>query len=65
MLPSLQVGGMDIEYVDSWTHLGHILSSDFRDNMDIEHRRVQTVKQIYDMLTYFGNLDAVVKLQLL
>ena len=54
VLPSLQVGGMDIEYVGSWTHLGHILSSDCRDNMDIEHRRVQTVKQINDMLTYFG-----------
>ena len=46
MLPSLQVGGMDIEYVSSWTHLSHIFSSDFRDNMDIEHRRVQTVKHI-------------------
>ena len=46
--------GIDIEYVDSWTHIGHILSSDFRDNMDIEHRRVQTVKQINDMLAYFG-----------
>ena len=44
VLPSLQVGGIDIEYVHSWTHLGHILSSDFRDNMDTEHRRVQTVK---------------------
>ena len=65
VLPSLQVGGMDIEYVDNWTHLGHILSSDCRDNLDIEHRRVQTVKQINDMLTYFGKLDAIVKLQLL
>jgi len=65
VLPSLQVGGSDIEYVDSWTHLGHVLSSDFRDNMDIEHRRVQTVKQINDLLSYFGKLDAIVKLQLL
>jgi len=28
---SLQVGGSDIEYVDSWTQLGYILSSDCRD----------------------------------
>ena len=33
--------------------------------MDIEHRRVQTVKQINDMLSLFGKLDAIVKLQLL
>ena len=33
--------------------------------MDIEHRRFQTVKQINDMLTYFGKVDAIVKLQLL
>ena len=45
--------------------MGHILSSDFRDNMDTEHRRVQTVKQINDLLSYFGKLDAIVKLQLL
>jgi len=63
--PSLHVGGSDIEYVDSWTHLGHILSSDCQDNKDIEHRRVQTVKQINDLLSYFGKLDAIVKLQLL
>jgi len=57
VIPSLQVGG--------WTHLGHILSNDCRDNKDIEHRRVQTVKQINDLLSYFGKLDAVVILQLL
>jgi len=50
--------------VDSWTHLGHILSTDCRDNKDIEHRRVQTVKKISDLLSYFGQLDVIVKLQL-
>ena len=44
VLPSLQVDGMDMEYVGSWTHLGHILYRDCRDNMDIENRCVQTVK---------------------
>jgi len=51
--------------VDSWTHLGPILSSDCRDIKDIEHRRVQTVKQINDLFSYFGKLEAIVKLQLL
>jgi len=59
LIPSLQVVGRDIEYVDSWTHLGHILSSDCRDNKVFEHRRVQTVKQINDLLSYFGKLDAM------
>jgi len=65
VIPSLQVGGSDKKNVDSWTHLGHILSSDCRDIKDIEHRRVQTVKQINDLLSYFRKLDAIVKLQLL
>ena len=64
-LPSLNVGGYDIEYVDSWTHLGHILSSDSCDKKDIEHRRIQTVKQINDVLCCFGKLDAIIKLKLL
>jgi len=64
-ISSLHVGGSDIEHVDSWTHLGHILSSDCRDNKDIEHRCVQTVKQINELLSYFGKLDAIAKLQLL
>jgi len=63
--PSLKVGGSDIEYVDSWTHLGHILSNEYRYIKDIEHWRIQTVKQINDLLGYFGKLDAIVNLQLL
>ena len=55
VLPSLQAGGIDIEYVDSWTYSGHILSSDFQYNMDIEYRRVQAVKQINDMLQILEN----------
>jgi len=65
VMPSLQVGGSEIEYVDSWTQLGHILSSDCSDIMDIEHRHAQTVKKINDLLSYFGKLDAIIKLQLL
>jgi len=53
VIPTLQVGGSDIEFVDNWTHLGHILSSGCRDIKDIEHRRVQTVKQINDLPSYF------------
>jgi len=45
--------------------LGHILSSDCRDIKNIEHRRVQTVKQINELLSYFGKIDAIVRLQLL
>lgn len=64
-LPSFFIGSHIIDFVDSWSHLGHILSSDNKDNLDIEHRRIQMVKQVNDVLCYFGKLDAIVKLQLL
>lgn len=64
-LPSFLIGGHIIDFVDSWVHLGHILSTDCKDNLDIEHRRIQMVKQVNDVLCYFGKLDATVKLQLL
>jgi hypothetical protein len=54
-----------IEYVQKWPHLGHILNSELDDNDDIENRRIQTVKQINDVLCYFGKLDSSIKLKLL
>jgi hypothetical protein len=64
-LPSFFIGGNSIDYVDKWPHLGHILNAALSDDDDVEHRRVQTVKQINDVLCYFGKLDSVIKLKLL
>jgi hypothetical protein len=63
--PEFFVGGNSIEFVRVWSHLGHILRNDLNDNDDIEKRRLQTVKQINDVLCYFGKLDCVIKLKLL
>jgi hypothetical protein len=64
-LPSFVIGGNCIDYVVKWTHLGHILNAELSDIDDVEHRRTQTVKQINDVLCYFGKLDTVIKLKLL
>jgi hypothetical protein len=63
--PLFFVNGNSIEYVQKWPHLGHILNSELDDNDDIENRRIQTVKQINDVLCYFGKLDSSIKLKLL
>jgi len=55
VIPSLQVGGSNIEYLDSWTHLGHILSSDCRDIKDIEYTRVH--KPLSKSMTYLVILE--------
>jgi hypothetical protein len=63
--PEFFVGGNSTEFVRVWSHLGHILRNDLNDDDDIEKRRLQTVKQINDVLCYFGKLDCVIKLKLL
>ena len=65
-LPTFYVGKNVIEYVDSWPHLGHILSNKLKcDNDDIRRSYLSLVKQINEMLCYFRNLGASTKLNLL
>ena len=33
--PQFAIGGSIIEYVDSWPHLGHIIASSNKDNLNI------------------------------
>ena len=65
-LPTFYIGNNAIEYVDSWPHLGHILSNNWKcDNDDINRCYVLLVKQIYEVICYFRNLNASTKLKLL
>ena len=65
-LPSFYIGNNEIEYVDSWPHLGHILSKNGKhDNDDISRCYVSLVKKINEVICYFGNLNAPTKLKLL
>jgi len=41
-----QIGGRDIEQVDSFSHLGHIITSDLSDTEDIRYRRNRFVGQV-------------------
>ena len=53
-LPTFYVGKSVIEYVDSWPHLGHILSNKLKCyNDDIRRRNMSLVKQINEMLCFF------------
>jgi len=65
-LPTFYVGNNVIEYVDSWPHLGHILSNNWKcDNDDIKRCHLSVVKQINEIICYFRNLNSSTKLKLL
>ena len=43
------IGGNVIEFVDSWPHLGHILTTDMNDKVDTEQRKHSLCGQINDI----------------
>jgi hypothetical protein len=63
--PIFFIGGKNIEYVDQWPHLGHIIASDFDDSYDIMDRRNGLSRQINNVLCFFAKRDPFVKLKLL
>jgi len=60
-----RIGGIEIEFVDSWPHLGHVLNKDRDDGIDIEKTRNALCGQINNVLCCFGHLSPVVKLRLI
>jgi len=59
------MGGSDIEIVDSWPHLGHVISRNLNDNLDIECCHNKLVAQVNSVLCNFASVDAIVKMKLL
>ena len=59
------IGGSDIEIVDSWPHLGHVISCNLNDNVDIERCHNKLVTQVNSVLCNFVSVDAIVKMKLL
>jgi len=53
------------EFVNSWPHLGHILTTDMSDKVDIEQRKHSLCGEINDVICYFGKRQSVVKLKLM
>jgi len=58
------IGGNQIGYVDSYSHLGHIISSNLVDDEDIMHRRNTFVGQVNNVLCFFNKLDWFVRIKL-
>ena len=46
------IGGSDIEIVDSWPHLGHVISCNLNDNLDIERCHNKLVAQVNSVLIF-------------
>ena len=60
-----KICGNAIEVVTSWPHLGHIISDDCDDKLDILSRRCSFIGQANNLLCVFGKLDCSVKTKLL
>jgi len=58
------IGGNPAEFVESFAHLGHIISSKLDDSDDIINRRNSFIGQSNNILCYFNKLDMLVKIKL-
>ena len=54
----------NIEFVDSYKHLGHIISNTHTDDVDINEKRCVFIGQTNNVLCYFAKLSANVRLKL-
>jgi len=59
--PNLPIGGNNIEFVEKWPHLGHMISLNLSDDIDISCRKPSLIGQINTVLCCFGRLDFIVK----
>ena len=57
----LSIGGNNIEFVEKWPHLGHIISLNLSDDTDISYHKQSLIGQINTALCRFGRLDPIVK----
>jgi hypothetical protein len=54
----------NIEFVDNYKHLGHVISSEQTDDTDISEKRAVFIGQANNVLCYFAKLSAKVKYKL-
>ena len=55
------IGGKPIEFVESFTHLGHLITNRMDDSADILERRSNFIGQTNNMLCHFGKLNPYVR----
>jgi len=53
------IGGSDIEIVDSWHHLGHVICCRLNDNLDIQHCHNNLVAQVNSVLCNFVSMRSL------
>jgi len=58
------VGSNPIEYVDSFEHLGHVITNQLTDNVDILKRRSDFVWKSNNVLCFFSKLSSLIKYRL-
>ena len=59
------IDGKRLEFVASYSHLGHIITNTLNDSQDILYGHGYLVGQINSVLCYFDKLDSLVKMCLL
>ena len=64
-IPYFFIGGSVVEYVDSWPHLGHIITNTGDDRLDIISRFNSLCAQIKNVLCYFKSTSIIIKMKLL
>jgi len=55
------ISGNPIAFVDSFSHLGHLLTNKFTDSSDVLKPRGDFVGQVNNMLCYFCKLTSFIK----
>jgi len=60
------IGGSDIEIIDSWPHLGHVIviSCNLNDTYDTECCHNKLVAQVNSVLCHSVSVDAIIKMKL-
>jgi hypothetical protein len=58
------IDGKPIEFVRSFSHLGHMISSELNDDEDIINRKTAFIGQVNNTLCYFDKLTSLVKFKL-
>lgn len=64
-MPVFRLNGNMLTFVDSYMHLGHLITADVMDDADIWQRRNVLIGQVNKLLCHFGKLDIITKNRLL
>ena len=63
--PVFYIGGNIIEFVNDWSHLGHVISTSCDDMYDTESRNFNLTGQMNNILCDLRNVDSNTKIRLI